>query len=166
MQNEMMHNTAAILAALILASGCVSYGPTVEPQFGKDVASQISAEDGAILMYGTGWWFPDARGFTEIRSNPGLRHSSQKVGVIVVCENAIIVQQWEPRLEKFESTRRILLADVVEIRLDSFGLNRRVVVRMRDLSFHSFSFASGEKVDARTTEKAVLLLTSMLPPQA
>ena len=70
--------------------------------------------------------------------------------------------QWDEVAEKFEPIKRIRYIEIEDVSLDSFGVNRRMVIRKTDLSVDSFDFtrAAGNLVDAEKVEEAVKFVQS------
>jgi hypothetical protein len=85
-------------------------------------------------------------------------------GVLVVTTSALFVQQWDKANGRYEPMKRFSLNETLKVSLDTFGLNRRLVVQWKDFSTDSFSFTSdsGQTVDAERTEAAFQLLSSKL----
>jgi len=113
-------------------------------------------------MFGPGYWSPNTRGFTDTRS-PGLTKGQRSIaGVLVFTNSAIIVEQWDEKTSKYQIIKRFWLSQKRDITLDTFGLNRRVVVQWNDYSTDSFSFTgnSGQMINSRKTESLFDLLSS------
>jgi len=78
---------------LAVPVGCALLGPVrcPHPTF-PTWCGRRCAEDGDVLLFGPGRWFPNAGGFKHAYSG---RVEAQIAGVLVIAENAILVQQWD-----------------------------------------------------------------------
>jgi hypothetical protein len=152
------------LFALIVLSGCAAIGPSDSPEFGSLVARSVPAESGAILIYDTGTWQPNTRGFTGVMSGMLAPPQTPIPGVIVITENALIVSQWDKPTASYVPMKRILISNIDSVRVDKFGLSSAIVVQQRDLSVDTFTFtkASGNFVNAARAEEAAVVLQKLL----
>ena len=148
---------------LAVPVGCalLGAGPVSAPNFPDLVRQAVPPEDGDVLLFGPGRWFPNAGGFKHAYSG---RVEAQIAGVLVIAENAILVQQWDETRGRLEPLKRFPLASATAVTLASFGLNRRLVVRWQDVSVDSFAFQqlNGAFLDNAKTEQAVDLMRSNL----
>lgn len=133
------HRYDAITNRLIFATllfsfavGCAAIGPTSSPEFPQLVEQAVPKGEGAIHSFGSGNWYPNTRGFTPIRSSLLARPPDPIPGVLVLTSTAILFQQWDNQRERFDIVKRIAISDLMEASLDTYGLNRRVVVPRKD----------------------------------
>lgn len=156
--------TLLLFAAVI--AGCAAIGPVASPEFPQMVAKSIPKTDGEIRLYGSGNWYPNTRGFTAIRSSLLARPADPTPGVLVITSDTVLFQQWDDEAKAFDIVKRLPLTELTSVALDTFGLNRRIVLRKKDLSYESFDFtqAIGNFVDATKVEEAVVLLRDRIKP--
>jgi hypothetical protein len=155
-----------ILGALLLfnfvltIAACSAIGPTSSPEFPAFVAKAVPKEDGEVRFYGQGQYFPGLRGFTDVRSSLLGGQYQGIPGVVVITDTALLFEQWDSNTEKFDVVKRLPFSEVTAVTLDSYGLNRRLVLRKKDLSFETFNFtrAAGNSVDGDKVEQAFQLL--------
>jgi hypothetical protein len=149
-----------ILNLALTIAACSAIGPTSSPEFSNLVAKAVPKEDGEVRFFGQGQYFPGLRGFTDVRSSLLGGQYQGIPGVVVITDTAILFEQWDSNTEKFDAVKRILLSEVTAVTLDSYGLNRRLVLRKKDLSFDTFNFtkAAGNFVDGDKVEQAFQLL--------
>ena len=106
-----------------------------------------------VRFFGPAFWYPNQRGFTDVRNGMLSGTPPQVAGALVVADNAILFEQWDDKAKSYDIVKRIPMDDVMSVNVDSMGLGRRVVVRRKDLSFDSFAFtsSSGHFQDAEQT---------------
>ena len=151
--------TSLIFATLI--SGCAAIGPVSSPDFPLMVAKAIPKTDGEIHFYGSGNWYPNTRGFTAVRSSLLARPAAPIPGVLVITSEALIFQQWDEKSKSFDVVKRLPFSELATVSLDTYGpLNRRIVLRKRDLSYETFDFtqAIGNYIDAAKIEEGYAFL--------
>lgn len=156
--------TYSLLLVALAIAGCAAIGPTSSPEFPQLIVKAVSKEDGEIRFFGSGNWYANVRGFTDIRSSFLATPLSPTPGALVITESSIVFQQWDERTQQFDIVKRVPFSDISSVSLDSYGLGRRLVVRKRDLSFDSFEFtrAEGNLVDGEKLESAVRFLQDAL----
>lgn len=156
--------TSIIIAAFVV--GCAAIGPIDAPEFPSKVAKAVPSSEGEIHLYGPGNWYPNSRGFTGLRSSLLASPSDPIPGVLVVTKTSVLFQQWDEVTNEFDVVKRFPFAELLAASLDSFGLNRRIVLRKKDLSYDSFDFtqASGKFFDARKVEEAVAFVRDRIKP--
>jgi hypothetical protein len=147
----------AVLLSIWIAS-CAAVGPRDSPDFAVLVAKGIPDADGKLRFTGAGEWLPNTRGFNDIRSTLLSQPTNPVSGVLAVTDAAIFFLQWEESKARYEPVKRIRCSEIVGIELDSFGLNRRIVIQKSDLSFEAFNVTNPGNitVSAVLTEKAVV----------
>jgi hypothetical protein len=162
----MMITLRALLILLFVSTlaACSAIGPTSSPEFPQLIAKAVPPEDGEVRFSGSGIWFPNVRGFTDVRSSLLGGQVVPTPGVLVVTDTAILFQQWDSKTEQFDVIKRLPLADVMSVALDTYGVNRRLVVRKKDLSFDTFSFtqAAGNFIDKEKTENSFQFLDARI----
>ena len=111
-------------------------------------------------------WYPSVRGFTAIRSSLLAKPADPTPGVLVITDGALLFQQWDEETKIFDVIKRLPYSELVAVSLDTYGLNRRIVLRKTDLSYDSFDFtqASGNFVDATKVEQAIEFLRGRIEP--
>jgi|OpeIllAssembly_1097287.scaffolds.fasta_scaffold607941_2 hypothetical protein len=156
--------TVLVFAAFV--AGCAAIGPIDSPEFPQMVAKAVSSTDGEIHFYGPGNWHPNTRGFTGVRSSLLARPTDPIPGVLVVTNAAVLFQQWDEETKAFDIVKRLPFTELTSVSLDSFGLNRRIVLRRKDLSYDSFDFtqARGNFIDAPKVEETVAFLRDRIKP--
>jgi hypothetical protein len=159
----MMRFTFTSIVLMALITGCAAIGPISSSEFPQLVARAVPKGDGEIRYYGPGYWYPNARGFTGTRSSLLAPPGDQIPGILVITETAVLFEQWDESVQKFDVIKRLSFAELDEVSLDSYGLNRRLVLRKRDLSFDSFEFGVSFS-DAPKTEAAVAFLRTRIRP--
>ena len=158
--NAMKKFGISILAALAILSGCSTIGPTDFPEFATLVQAPVPKGDGAVRFFGPAFWYPNQRGFTDVRNGMLSGTPPQIAGALVVADKAILFEQWDDKAKSYDIVKRIPMGNVMSVNVDSMGLGQRVVVRRKDLSFDSFAFTrpSGHFQDAEQTVAAVRYL--------
>jgi hypothetical protein len=161
-----MLRALTVLIFVAFVAGCAAIGPIDSPEFPKMVAKAVSSNDGEIHFYGSGNWHPNIRGFTGVRSSLLARPTDPIPGVLVVTSTAVLFQQWDEEAKAFVIIKRLPFMELTAVSLDSFGLNRRIVLRKKDLSYDSFDFtqASGNFIDAPKVEETVAFLRDRIKP--
>jgi hypothetical protein len=151
-----------ILFVCICLAGCAALGPVSSPEFGVLVRTALPAGAGKARIFGPGFWYPNTRGFTDLRSLGLARPQEPVPGVLVVTRSALFVEQWDKPSNRYRVVKRFLLTDTQGVSLDSYGRGRRVVVQWKDFSTDSFSFTSdgGQMIDVSKTEALFTLLSS------
>ena len=161
-----MRRTFISLVLVGIVAGCAAIGPVSSPEFPQLVAKAIPKEDGEMLhFYGPGTWFPKTRGFTRLRSKMlSLLPPSAFPGVLVITGTAVLFQQWDEPAQKFDVVKRLSFSEVIDVSLDFYGANRRLVLRKKDLSYDSFDFrqTSGQVVDTTKVEEAYKFLLGQI----
>ncbi|QNA90443.1 hypothetical protein G4G28_21615 [Massilia sp. Dwa41.01b] len=154
----------SILAALAILSGCSTIGPTDSPEFATLVQAPVPKGDGAVRFFGAAFWYPNQRGFTDVRNGMLSGTPTQIAGALVVADKAILFEQWDDKAKSYDIVKRIPVDDIMSVNVDSMGLGRRVVVRHKDFSFDSFAFTrpSGHFQDADQTVAAAGYLQKFL----
>lgn len=155
-----MFRTVTILLIASILTGCAAIGPVDSKDFPQLVEKAVPRADGEIRFFGSGNWYPNAKGFTALRSSMLARPADPIPGVLVVTSIAVLFQQWEEQTRSFDIVKRLPVTDLTSVALDSYGANRRIVLRKKDLSYESFDFtqASGNFVDAAKVESAATYL--------
>jgi hypothetical protein len=84
----------------------------------------------------------------------------------VVTSAAVVFLQWDDKAKEFDIIKRLPLVELTSVALDTYGLNRRTVLRKRDLSYESLTFtqANGNFVDATKVEEATMFLHDRIKP--
>ncbi len=156
--------TLIFFAAII--TGCAAIGPVASPDFPQMVAKATPKTDGEIRLYGSGNWYLNTRGFTAIRSSLLARPADPIPGVLVITSDTVLFQQWDDETKVFDIVKRLPLRELTSVALDTFGINRRIVLRKKDLSYESFDFtqAKGHLVDTTKVEEAIVLLRDRIKP--
>jgi len=165
MENAMLRTIMLLILATLFA-GCASLGPVDSPDFPQLVAQAVPKIDGEIRLYGPGNWFPNTRGFTPERSSLLASPPNVIPGILVVTNDAILLQQWDDKEKAFDIVKRLLFTELTSVALDSYGVNRRIVLRKRDLSYESFDFSQGGGifVDSPKVEEAFTFLRDRIKP--
>jgi hypothetical protein len=152
----------ALMLVICLIAGCAAIGPVSSPEFRHLVARAVPEEDGEVVLAGSGNWYPNIRGFTNVRSILLTDNIGGIPGVLVLTSNSVLFEQWNEKTQRFDVVKRLPLSEVREVSLDSYGVNRCLVVRKRDLSYDSFDFTqgSGAFIDASRAEEGYKFLQS------
>lgn len=161
-----MSRTFTLLLFATFIAGCAAIGPVASPDFPQMVAKVIPKADGEISFYGSGNWYPNTRGFTAIRSSLLARPADPIPGVLVVTSDTVLFQQWDDETKAFDIVKRLPFTELTSVALDTYGLNRRIVLRKKDLSYESFDFtqANGNFIDATKVEEAIVFLRDRIKP--
>ena len=162
MMGGIMRRTFFFLFFVGMIAGCVAaIGPVSSPEYSQLVAKATPKQAGEMRYYGPGNWYPYIRGFADIRSR---RLADPIPGVLVITQTAILFQQWDKPTQKFEIIKLLLFSHITEVSLDTYGLNRRLVLRKKDYSFDTFDFtkAKGNFVDGTKVEEAFNFLKDQI----
>jgi hypothetical protein len=154
----------SLLTVGAFLSGCSAIGPTSSPEFAALIQVPIPKTDGKTRFFGSANWFPNHRGFTDLRSSFLGGNLKPIPGALVIAEKAIFFEQWNGELKAYEIVKRLSMDDVMSATVDSFGRGRRLVVRKKDYSFDSFEFtqASGNFSDGEKTEASAKFMQIVL----
>lgn len=133
----------ALVVVVCLIAGCAAIGPVSSPEFHYLVARAVPDEDGEVVLAGSGNWYPNIRGFTDVRSVLLSGPFSPIPGVFVLTSGSVLFEQWDEKTQRFDVVKRLRLSEIGEVSLDSYGVNRRLVLRKKDLSYDSFDFTQG-----------------------
>lgn len=152
------------LAVLAILSGCSTIGPTDSSEFATLVQAPVAKGEGAVRFFGPAFWYPNQRGFTDVRNGMLSGTPLQIAGALVVADKAILFEQWDDKAKCYDIVKRIPMNDIMSVNVDSMGLGRRVVVRHKDLSFNSFAFTrpSGHLQNAEQTVAAASYLQKLV----
>lgn len=161
-----MRRIFSLLFLTAIIAGCAAIGPVDSPEFPQMVAKAVPKTDGKIRLYGSGNWYPNTRGFTAIRSALLAQPADPTPGILVITSDVVLFQQWNNETKAFDIVKRLPLTEITSVTLDTYGLNRRIVLRKKDLSYESFDFtkANGNLVDTAKVEEAILLLHDRVKP--
>jgi hypothetical protein len=162
----MLRMISLLILATLFAGCAAAIGPVDSPDFPQLVAKAVPKIDGEIRFYGSGNWYPNTRGFTPERSALIASPPNAIPGVLVVTNDAILLQQWDDKEKAFDIVKRLPFTELTSVALDSYGVSRRIVVRKRDLSYESFDFThgSGIFVDAPKVEEVFTFLRDRIKP--
>jgi len=154
--------TKVLLLAFIL-SGCAAIGPVSSPEFPLLVAKAVPKEDGEIHLYGSGNWFPNTRGFTDLDF---VQAPDYKMGVLVITDRAVVFEQWDNKDKAFYVVKRLPYSELADVSLDTMGVSKRIVLRKTDLSYESFDFTQGNGsfIDNAKIEQAIEILRERIKP--
>lgn len=161
-----MRRFSILLILALIFVGCAAIGPVSSPEFPSLVAKTLSKDDGEIHFFGSGSWYPNVRGFTPNRSLFLAKPAPPTPGVLVITDEALLFLQWDEDAKSFDIIKRLPYSELVAVSLDSYGLNRRIVLRKKDLSYDSFDFTqgSGNFIDATKVEQAIGFLRGHINP--
>jgi hypothetical protein len=154
-----MYRFIRLILFTLLLMGCAAVGPTSSPEFPSLVAKAVPSEDGEIHIFGKGQWFPNLRGFTDIRSLALTQPVTPTPGILVLTDRALVFQQWDEAAKNFVIIKRLPYSEFASVSLDTYGLNRRIVLQKRDFSFDSFDFTTASNsIETKKVEQAVEFL--------
>ncbi len=139
------------LVSVLTLTGASAYGPVREPNYIGLATAALPPDSGEVLMFGRGYWAPDANGFTDIRSQP-----TPMLGLLLITTKGIYFQQWLKPESRYDTMGRILFSEMDSVRIAEFGRSLRVVLKKKDLSATSFAYSGqkGEFVDKEKTRQA------------
>jgi len=112
----------SILTGLAILSGCSTIGPTDSPEFATLVQATVPKGDGAVRFFGPAFWYPNQRGFTDVRNGMLSGTPPQIAGALVVADKAILFEQWDDKAKSYDIVKRIPMGDVMSVNVDSMGL--------------------------------------------
>ncbi len=154
------------LAVVILASlsACTTRGPANSDQMPSLAAQALPEKASPPLRSAPGEWFPNVRGFNDVRSNP-FSPVNRQVGVLVITDEALYFQQWSKNRKAYDVVKRIRLKNIEEVSIDTYGASRRLVVQRDDLGYDTFGVtqAGGLLVDKSETEIVHRQLRKLMP---
>jgi hypothetical protein len=145
---------------LLLLVGCAATGPSSSPEYPALVKSAVPPDAGPIVMFGPGDWVPNTVGFTDIRT---LAYIPPISCVIVVTTTAVIVEQWDDRVKKFNVMKLLKLTDLTEVSSDTYGASMRLVLKSSDYSYNSFDLTDGSFADRSKTKEMAAYLQQHIP---
>lgn len=156
--------SATLLGAVLVFTGCSTRGPANSDQLPSLAAQALPEKDATPIHSAPGEWFPNVRGFNDIRSNP-FSPVNRQVGVMVLTKEAIYFEQWSKTRKVYDVVKRIPLKRIQEVTIDTYGASRRIVVQLEDYSYDSFGLtqAGGLLVDKSETEVMHRQLHKLLP---
>jgi hypothetical protein len=123
----------------------------------------LPPDAGSMVQCSPGEWFPNVRGFNDVRSNP-FAPVNRQAGVVVLTSDALYFEQWDAREKAYEVVKRIPVSVIRRVSVDAEGASRRVVIQNKDLGYDSFGLtqAGGLVTDKSETESLVERLTRLL----
>ena len=154
----------SILSLCLVLSGCATRGPANSDQLPSFAFQALPSDAGTLLQGSPGEWFPNVKGFNDIRSNP-FAPVSRQVGLVALTDKALYFEQWNTARKSYEVVKRLLLTQVRSITVDTYGASRRIVIQREDFGYDSFGVtqAGGLIVDKSETEILVGHLRKVLP---
>lgn len=137
----------------LAASGCATRGPASSGQMTSLAMQALPQDAGRVIHLGPGEWYPNVKGFNDVRSNP-FSPVSRQTGVWVLTDQALYFEQWSAAEKAYEVVKRIGLKEIRSLGMDKEGASRRVVLRRPDLSYDSLALtqAGGLLGDRSETE--------------
>jgi hypothetical protein len=153
--------------ALFGIAGCAGsgYGPTYSPMYRQKVTASLPDQTGKIKMMGPAEWYPNTQGFNDLGGSLLTTGTGWVRGILVITERDILLLQWNRRQERYRIMKVIPLEKMKEVSLDSFGLNRRIVIQEEDYTFHSFTFLKlgGQLfIDSSKTESGFQIINQLV----
>jgi hypothetical protein len=154
-----------ILLCVALAGCATTAGPISSPEYPALVAAALPIEAGEVVKFSIGNWIDNANGFS-----PGVApytfHVQNSV-VIVAAKKAIAVESWNDG-GKFTVIKLIRFQDMAKVRVDSFGLSKRLVIETADPSYNSFEFtkAAGNLIDGAKADEFSAYLNAQIEKPA
>jgi hypothetical protein len=151
------------LVFVLILAGCYAFGP-VSPSL---VAKSVPKEDGKVLLYGSGFWWPNTRGFADFLVHT-LVHTpdNYRAGVLVITDNAVVFEQWDKKKEAYYVIKHLPYSGLDKVSMDTFGVSKRIVLRKKDLSYETFEFTnkSGTLIDNTKNEQGINILRERIEP--
>lgn len=151
-----------LVTVLVLALTCI-FGCAVAPKLDENGAKQVLAStpksEGEVRFFSIAQWLPNSREFNFAAEKQSPRIS----GVVVVAERSVLFQLWGGPTE-LNIIKRINLEDIEDVRLISFGLSSRIVVRSRGNQYDSFAASeiTGEVSIAEGTKEMYRVILTLL----
>jgi len=147
------------LVFVLILAGCYAFGP-VSPSL---VAKSVPKEDGKVLLYGSGFWWPNTRGFADFLVRTP---NSYRAGVLVITDNAVVFEQWDKKKEAYYVIKHLPYSGLAKVSMDTFGVSKRIVLRKKDLSYETFEFTnkSGTLIDNTKNEQGINILRERIEP--
>lgn len=145
-------------------AGCTTQGPAHSDQM-PSLANQALPEKSTPMVHSAaGEWFPNVKGFNDVRSNP-FSPVNRQAGVLVLTEDALFFEQWDSKTKNYSVVKRIPLSEIRAMTVDTYGASRRIVLQNQDYSYNSFGLtqAGGLLVDRGETDIIVRELSKRLP---
>ena len=160
-------NWILLLLASVALSGCATRGPANSDQLPSFAYQALPNDSGTLLRSSPGEWFPNVKGFNDIRSNP-FSPVSRQTGLVALTDKAIFFEQWSTSRKAYEVVKRLLLDQVRGVSVDTYGASRRIVIQRLDFGYDSFGLtqAGGLIVDKSETELMMGHLRKLLPDRA
>ena len=155
-----MKRFISYLAIALSITGCAAIGPSDQFEFDTGIAKATPAKEGKVQMSGSGTWWPNAKGFTNVRSALISTGINELPGVLVFTDKSILFQQWDSKSKSFSIIKKIPFNDIRAVALDEFGASRTIVIHSLEYHYDSFMFTSnqGTFVDGNKTKDGYAFL--------
>jgi|HubBroStandDraft_1064217.scaffolds.fasta_scaffold208399_2 hypothetical protein len=149
--------------AVLLVAGCASVSPPSGPYWEQQVRSAVPPSDGAAQLISVGSWLPDVQGFEAERSHRPLTDLHE--GAFVVTPASGLFMEWVADENRYRVAWRLAVADLARVRVDAYGLNRRLVITAKDHHVATFQLSGthGAISDPALTQRAAALLKKAHP---
>jgi hypothetical protein len=157
------------LGLILLGTGlsaCTALGPTTAPNWREQVSSAVPRDDGGIDFLAACTWFPDTQGFMDMRGVGMLiLHTYFRQGVFALTPQSLLFLQWDSKLTQYAIIYRTSYSDIQQVKVDSFGRSRRLVIFRKDYRAQSFEISGpkGAMVDQAATQHAYELVSAQIP---
>ena len=104
-RRPMLPRGFALMVVIWLITGCAAIRPVSSPESRRLVARAVPEEKGEVVLAGPGTWFPNIRGFTDVRSILLYGSIAGIPGVLVRTSGSVLFQQWEEQTQRFDVVR-------------------------------------------------------------
>ena len=151
-------------ACLGLVAGCTTRGPVNSDQMPSLAYQALPPDSGDMIQCSPGEWFPNVKGFNDVRSNPFAPVSRQS-GVVVLTRKGVFFVEWDKRTKAYDLVKRLPVESIRALSLDSEGASRRLVIQKQDYGYDTFGLtqAGGLLGDKSECQAMLDQLQKLLP---
>jgi|SRR5450755_1867384 len=148
-----------------LLAACTAMGPTTAPNWREQVSAAIPADNGGLDFLATSEWLPDTQGFMDMRgAGMFVPQTNFREGVFALTPQSLLFLQWDSKATRYAIMYRTLYSDLRQVKVDSYGRSRRLVIFGKDYRAQSFGiYGHGGLVDQPATEHAYELVSARIP---
>jgi hypothetical protein len=92
-------------------------------------------------------------------------HTNFRQGVFALTRQSLLFLQWDANTTQYAILYRTSYSDIGDVKVDTFGRNRRIVAFGKDYRVQSFGISGprGGMVDQEATQQAFDLISTRIP---
>lgn len=127
-----MKKLVSIISLLFLLAGCTTYRPQQDADYEKAVSDVIDKSSETVKFNDHAIWYPN--------SSVMSTSLSAIEGNLALTNKTLYFLQWDTEANSYNIVKRILISDIKDSKIISYGINRFVSVRSSGDNFDIFTF--------------------------